>query len=178
MDNLEFRKLCDSEFDQAYAIICDAVDWLSSKNIRQWTVPLPRKVFLTRQRRGQNYALICDDVLAVILSLVKESSPHWLDQTGSMACWWLSTVATASDFRGQGLGHKAVQQANDYLCEIGAGEVYLDCVHGDGFLRTYYESLRFALLDRKTIEYPTGLFDMVLMKCLLDPRPGRDYSPL
>ena len=167
MANLEFRKLCDSEFDQAYAIICDAVVWLLSKNIRQWTVPLPREVFLARQRNGWNYALTYDGVLAVILSLLKEASPHWRDQTGPAECWWLSTVTTASDFRGQGLGRHAIQEAKAHLCSIGAETIYLDCVPGDGFLPKYYESLNFEFLAHKTIEYPTGLFDMVLMSCSL-----------
>ena len=167
MDNLKFRKVCDSEFDQAYSIICDAVDWLLSKNIRQWTVPLPRKIFRDQQRNSQNYTLICDGILAVVLSLLKESSPHWLDQTGPAECWWLSTVATASDCRGRGLGRKAIEEAKNHLCGMGVEEVYVDCVYGDGFLPKYYEFLGFELLARKKIEYSTGLFDMVLMRCLL-----------
>ena len=86
-NNLQFRKLRDREFDQAHGIISDAVDWLLSKNIRQWTVPLPRHIYRTWQGKAHNYALTSDGELAVILSLLQETSPHWLDKTGSQPCW-------------------------------------------------------------------------------------------
>ncbi len=164
MNSLQFRKLRNSEFDQAHGIICEAVEWLLSKNIRQWTVPLPRHIYRTWQEKGQNYALICNGELAVILSLVKETSRHWFDKTGSQPCWWLSTVASSPEFRGRELGRKAIEQAKTHLAKLGAEEIYLDCVFGDGFLPKYYESLGFESLARRTIEYPTGLFDMLLMK--------------
>ena len=168
INNLQFRKLRDSEFDQAHVIICEAVEWLLSRNIRQWTVPLPRHIYRGWQEKGQNHALICNGALAVILSLVKETSRHWLDKTGAQPCWWLSTAATSREFSGQRLGQKAIEEAKIYLAELGVEEIYLDCVYGDGFLPKYYESLGFESLARKTIQYPVGSFNMCLMKCLLD----------
>ena len=63
------------------------------------------------------------------------------------------------------------EEAKTHLADLDVAEIYLDCVYGDGFLPRYYESSGFEPLSRKTIEYPTGLFDMVLMKSLLDPHP-------
>ncbi len=164
MNSLQFRKLRNSEFDQAHGIICEAVEWLLSKNIRQWTLPLPRHIYRTWQEKGQNYALICNGELAVILSLVKETSQHWRDKTGPQPCWWLSTVATSTEFRGRELGRTAIERAKMHLATLGVKEIYLDCVYGNGFLSEYYRSLSFVPLVRKTIQYPIGLFDMLLMK--------------
>lgn len=59
---------------------------------------------------------------------------------------------------------RAIQEAAAFLQDKGAEELYVDCVQGNGFLRNYYESLGFELVSRKDIEYPVGIFDMVLMR--------------
>ena len=164
MDIIQFRKLQHEECDRAYGIICGTVDWLLSKNIRQWTVPLPRHIYEDRQHKEQNFTLTCDGELAVVLSLGKEADPHWKEYLGLEEHWWLSTMATASSFRGRQMGRRAIQEAAIFLQNKGVEELYLDCVHGNGFLPKYYESLGFTIITRKNIEYPRGTFDMVLMR--------------
>ena len=164
MNGIQFRKLHADEFDKAYSIICEAVDWLLSKNIRQWTVPLPRHVYEEHQRKEQNFTLMCNGKLAVVLSLVREANPHWKEHLSPEEYWWLSTMTTAPSFRGKEMGRRAIQEAMIILQDKGVEELYLDCVHGDGFLPKYYESLGFVRVARKDVQYPTGIFDMVLMK--------------
>jgi RimJ/RimL family protein N-acetyltransferase len=165
--NIEFRGLRDDELDAAYGIICDAVDWLLSKNIRQWTVPLPRREYEKRQRKGQNYALVCDGKLAVVLSLLRVANPDWKEQLSVDKHWWLSTAVTAQGFHGRDMGRRAIQEAINFLRRNAVEEVYLDCARGSSFLAQYYESLGFERVARKDIEYPLGTFDMVLMKKVL-----------
>ncbi len=163
-EEFQFRQLHDEELDPAYEIICGAVDWLLSKGIRQWTVPLPHRVWEKRQRDGENYVLVCEGELGVVLSLLREAHPYWKDRLGDDECWWLSTVTTASAFRGRRVGRYAIQEGARFLQDKAVEELYVDCAHGSGFLPRYYESLGFALLARKEIEYPLGTFDMVLMR--------------
>ena len=160
----EFRQLKNEELDAAYAVICDAVDWLLSKGIRQWTVPLPRGVWEQRQHNGENYALVCQGELAVVLSLLHEDHPYWKDELGGGKHWWLSTVTTTLTYRGQQLGRRAIAEAETFLRDKAVKELYVDCVYGSGFLPKYYKSLDFTLVARKDIEYPLGTFDMVLMR--------------
>ena len=42
--------------------------------------------------------------------------------------------------------------------------IYLDCVHGEGFLVDFYRRQGFQTIDRRQVEFTTGLFDMVLME--------------
>ena len=97
----EFRQLKDDELDAAYEIICAAVDWLLSQNFRQWTEPLPRHIYGRQQAEGQNYALVCDGRIAVVLSILQEAHPYWEDELGREEHWWLSTITTAPAFRGR-----------------------------------------------------------------------------
>lgn len=46
----------------------------------------------------------------------------------------------------------------------GADRLYLDCVHGTGFLADFYRELGFKAISRRNVQFSTGLFDMVLME--------------
>ena len=166
MANMRFRKVRPSEADHAYSIICETVEWLRSKNIKQWTEPLPREVFDSRQLNGENFALVLDGSLAVVLSIVKESPTQWLAETKGRAVWWLCTLATANQFRGRDLGRVAVERAIEHVRREGVEELFLDCPYGNGFLPWFYESLGFECAHRKIVDWPKcGPTDMVLMRC-------------
>ena len=166
-NRIEFRKITMEELDQAYSIICENVDWLLSKNIRQWITPIPYHIYQVRQQNSENYGLIYDDKLAVVLSLVKEPSWEWADEIGDISYWWLSTMVTSKEHRGRGIGKIAVCEVLKYCRKLGIEELYIDCVQGNDFLPNYYKSLGFETLKRKHIKYNEGVFKMVLMKCSL-----------
>ena len=171
MNRLRFRRLRDEEVDQAYSIIVEAGSMLAMKGIRQWPIPLSRQIYQERQRRAEHFAFTCDGKLAVVISIIKDSPPWWIDETGMDSSWWFSTIVTSPAYRGRKLGRKAVHEAKKYLRDRGARHVYIDCVEGD-FLPNYYRALGFRLIARKNIEYPTGVFKMALMKCALVDQGG------
>lgn len=175
------RPIAPAEAERAYAIICETVEWLLSRGIRQWKTPLPREVFDLRQARGENLGLIADGSLAVVLGLVRHSPAHWADETGGRTPWWLCTLATANVFRGRGLGRSAVRAAIERARQAGAGELLLDCVWGSGFLPEFYGSLGFDMICRKEIDWPKcGPVEMALMRrdlaSSVDSRPARRFT--
>ena len=163
-----FRQIRSGETGQAYRIICDVTAWLLSKNIRQWTAPLAREVFDSRQSKGENYGLFVGGKPVVFLSLLFGPALHWKEEIGAEPRWWLCTLATAVKQKGQGLGEEAVRQACQYLGTKEVNELYLDCVKGNGFLPEYYTRLGFVAISEKIIDFPKcGRTEMVLMKCAL-----------
>jgi GNAT superfamily N-acetyltransferase len=162
-----FRKLRPEEFAVAHGILVSAADWLISKGIRQWTTAYPKELYLASQEKGWNYGLMSDGRLAVILTLSWEIPSEWADCFGTTPVWWLSKVATAPGYRGLGLGALAVRQAISALSAQGADRLCLDCVHGKGFLVDFYRGLGFKTINRRIVQFSTGLFDMVLMELKL-----------
>jgi GNAT superfamily N-acetyltransferase len=159
-----FRKLRPEEFDVAHGILVSAAGWLISKGIRQWTTAYPKELYLVCQEKGWNYGLTSDGQLAVILTLSPEVPSEWADCVGTTPVWWLSKLATAPGCRGLGLGALAVRQAIGALSAQGAERLCLDCVHGKGFLVEFYRGLGFQTINRRTVQFSTGLLDMVLME--------------
>jgi GNAT superfamily N-acetyltransferase len=162
-----FRKLRPEEFDVAHGILVSAADWLISKGIRQWTTAYPKELYLVCQEKGWNYGLMSDGQLTVILTLSRELPSQWADCFGTTPVWWLSKLATAPGCRGLGLGTLAVRQAISALTAQGANRLCLECVHGKGFLVDFYQGLGFKTINRRAVQFSTGLFDMVLMELKL-----------
>ena len=174
MAKMEFRRITPCEAERAYNIICETVDWLRSKSIKQWTEPIPRDVFERRQQKGENFGLVVDGSLVAVLSLIQDSLAYWSKETGAKTTRWLCTLATANDFRGRGLGRMAVLKALEHLRDSGADELFLDCAYENGFLPGFYRSLGFQLVTRKVINWPKcGPMEMALMKYDF----GRDSGP-
>jgi ribosomal protein S18 acetylase RimI-like enzyme len=167
METPLFRKLRPEEFVVAHGILVAAANWLVSKGIRQWTTEYPMELYLASQQKDWNYGLVSDGQLAVILTLSWEIPSEWADCFGTTPVWWLSKLATAPDYRGLGLGALAVRQAINALSVQGADRLCLDCVHGNGFLVDFYRDLGFKTINRRTVQFSTGLFDMVLMELKL-----------
>jgi GNAT superfamily N-acetyltransferase len=163
-ENRVLRRLRPEEFDAAHSILVSAADWLISRAIRQWTTAYPKDAYQACQEKGWNYGLICNNELAVVMTLSCELPAEWADCLGATPVWWLSKIATAPDYRGFGLGAVAVGHAIDALSAEGADSLYLDCVQGTGFLVDFYRSLGFRAINRRNVRFATGLFDMVLME--------------
>ena len=81
-----------------------------------------------------------------------------------MPVWWLSKLATAPDFHGRGLGELTLLNAIGEAFNEQADRLCLDCVQGNGFLVDFYRRKGFRPIDRREVEFPTGVFDMVLME--------------
>ena len=166
------RALRPDEASHGYAVYLQAFAWLEAKGIRQWLIRYPEEKFMARVLRGESFGLFVGGEVAVILALALESSPYWLEATGPNPVWWLSTIATASQFRGRQLGRYAINAAVRRLSAAGADVVFLDCVDNRGALPALYQQEGFAALARKPIRYPSGnTFPMVLMQRTV-PRYG------
>ena len=168
---LVFRTLTSAEEEDGYQIICDTVEWLRSKDIDLWRQPLPREVYASRHQRGENYGLFADGKLAAIVSLAKGVPDYWREQATASDPVWLCTLATATTFRGRGLGQEAVTEA---VRLVRGREVYLDCK--PGWLVEFYESLGFVALQQKTMRLehgPCGPIDTVLMRWMGRPESAR-----
>ncbi|MGD0915255.1 MAG: GNAT family N-acetyltransferase [Thermodesulfobacteriota bacterium] len=168
-----FREIQSAEVDEAYRIYIEAFDWLKAKGVRQWLVPLSKDKYLDRQQRGENFGLFIGARVGAIVSLAWEVSPYWQKEVGADAYWWLSTLAVATEFRGEKIAEQMVLEAENWLRGKGATEVFVDCVDERGFLPSFYKRLGFDEVCRKSITYPSGnTFPMVLMKKMkLNQRP-------
>jgi GNAT superfamily N-acetyltransferase len=166
-DRFLFRKLRPEEFDVAHGILVSAADWLLSKGIRQWTTAYPKELYLACLEKGWNYGLLFDGQLAVIMTVSREIPFEWADCFGTTPVLWLSKLSTAPNYRGLGLGAFAVRQAISAISAWGEDRLYLDCVHGTGFLVDFYRDLGFRPINRRNVQFSTGIFDMVLMELKL-----------
>jgi GNAT superfamily N-acetyltransferase len=164
MGAIIFRNVRSDEIDLAHGILVNAADWLLSKGIRQWTIAYPKERYLHSQEKGCNYALESDGELAVVVTLSWEVPAEWADRFAATPVWWLSKLATAPAFRGRGLGALTVRHAINALSDRDADRLYLDCVHGNGFLVEFYRRFGFHTIDRRLVRFSTGVFDMVLME--------------
>jgi GNAT superfamily N-acetyltransferase len=184
MNQLIFRNINDSELNQAYSIICETVEWLNSKEIKQWIGPIPIEIYKKRQIKNENYGLFHDGILKVVLSIVFESISMWNDQIGNDKNWWIHTLATSNHYRGKNFGRIGIQKAIKYLLDKSVEVFYLDCIEGNGFLPEFYRKLGFKqILNRKMVIEKGSLPDeffvplsnyyndrmMVLLKWLKDP---------
>lgn len=170
MDQPVFRKVWDQEVPSAHQILVDAVDWLLSRGIRQWTIPFPRETYNEYQSRGENYLLASGDHLLTVISLRSSISKDWQDEIGPGEQWWLSNLATNKDAHGHGFGKRTVNEVLRKLVCNHVADVYLDVVRGNGFLLDFYAQFGFHSVASKEIVYSTGPFDMVLMHSRISSR--------
>ena len=159
------------EVDVAHGILISAGAWLMGRGIRQWTTAYPKELYLACQEKGWNYVLEHDGELAAIVTLSWEVPAEWADRFGAGCVWWLSKLATAPAFRGRGVGALALHHAIHALSDRGADRICLDCVQGSGFLVDFYRRHGFQTIDRRNVQFSTGLFDMVLMELKISEKP-------
>jgi len=165
---LQFRLLQSAEEAAGYAILTDTVAWLRSRDIELWRDVLPRPIYARRQQLRQNFGLFYDGELAVTLSIGGSVPGYWATDVPSCRAPWLCTLATATRWRGKGLGAVAVVQAMAFLCGAAQPAVWLDCA--PGYLEGFYERLGFRRVVRRVNDIPhtpCGRFDTVLMACAL-----------
>ena len=163
MTQTEFRRLSADELDLGYAVYLSAVEWLKAQGIRQWVTPLSRSIYAARHERGENYGLFVEGQLGVIISLGPGTPAEWAEVLPESKTWWVHTLATRSDYHGQGFGALTLQHSLAYLKDQGLSEIYLDCLAG--FLPTYYTRQGFRQLSAQDYTYSSGnTFSIVLMK--------------
>src|SRR5262245_50612308 len=121
MPRSEFLPLSAAELDLGYAVYLSACEWLKAHGIRQWVTPLPRSIYAVRHERGENYGLFVEGQLAVIISLGPDTPIEWAEVLPESQTW-IHTLATRSDYRGQGLGALTLQHSLAHLKAQGLSE--------------------------------------------------------
>jgi ribosomal protein S18 acetylase RimI-like enzyme len=155
-----FRRLQDSEVDTAVAILDAAAEWLMARGIRQWTTTYPRELYQRAQERGENFGLVDGDRVVAIVT-VTAPPPEWDAELRGQDVRWITKLAVAPDCHGRGLGRRLTQETLEHLRREGAPRAWLDCRNGP--LVAFYESLGFARITNKVVEFATGPLDVVLM---------------
>jgi len=105
--------------------------------------------FSARQEKGQNYCLFMGPDMVATVCVKKEPTPvvyQPLMPAGEY--WWIYALSTRRSCAGKGYGAATVERAVAHLDAEGVGEVYLDCLTGNGFLPAFYGQLGFKLLGR------------------------------
>lgn len=169
-----FRQLQSGEDKAGHAVWMEAYDWLASRRVRQWLVPLRLEEFQKRTNDGHNYGLFNGPDLVAVTALRKFTDDHWTDSIGAEPRWWLGALAVRSSVRGRGIGKLVVTLARTEAATVGATELYLDCVEGP--LPKHYAALGFERCATKTITYRSGnAFPMILVRAPL-PAQSRARS--
>src|SRR5690606_29900182 len=115
--NYIFRKINDSELEDAYILHCKLVEKMLLKGIRQWLNPIDKEKLIDRQKRCENFGFYDEkNVMKVFLSLVKRTDYHeWGGLFKDEETIWLNTVSVNINNEEKGLGKTAIEHACDYL---------------------------------------------------------------
>ena len=143
------------------AILDAASQWLLARGIRQWTTAYPPELYQQSQDRGENFGLFENGRLVAIVTLTG-APPEWDAELAGMDVRWVSKLAVAPDCHGRGLGRLMAEHALEQLRREGASRAWLDCRNGP--LVAFYESLGFARVTAKFVDFPDVTLELVLMR--------------
>ena len=167
MLNMEFKQLSADDFNEAYALVKEAFEWLKLKQLPNWLVPY--QSYYTRHANGENYGLFIDKVLRAVVTLTDDYPTIWRQSIKHQDFIWLATLARAREVAKVPYGKILVRFAEQYVASQGKSAVYLDCYYSNGKLPLFYEQCGYKLLERKMIAFEDGSkHDSVLMAKELD----------
>src|SRR5262245_25724699 len=127
MNTLCFRRLASAEFEVGYAIVREAAEWLLTRGLPAWLVP--HDLYQRRHALGENYGLLVDGELRVVVTLTTYYPEDWAEYLPPTDFVWLATLAATRQFEGQGLGRIALEQAELLVRRAGTPSIYLDCYY-------------------------------------------------
>lgn len=162
MNTLCFRRLTFVELEAGYAIVREATEWLLTQNLPAWLVP--HDVYRRRHALGENYGLLVDNQLRVVVTLTTYHPEDWAAYLPTTNFVWLATLAATRQFKGQRLGRVALELAELIVRCAGTPSIYLDCYYSKGLLPGYYMRSGYQWLARKDLIFEDGsIHDSVLM---------------
>jgi GNAT superfamily N-acetyltransferase len=167
MPNTEFRQLSLDDFNEAYALVKGAFEWLQVMHLPHWLVPY--ESYYQRQANSENYGLFVDTVLRAVVTLTDSYPDVWRQSIKHQDFIWLASLASVRAVSKIQYGKILVQFAEQYSASQGKSAIYLDCYYSNGKLPLYYEQCGYKLLERKIIVFKDGSkHDSVLMVKELD----------
>lgn len=161
------RKLKDSEMVHGLRLLHENLQWLEERGIRQWSADLIKRAYPEYQKLGENFAFEHENQIVAVLSIHKRVPSYWREVLNTLDHRFMSKLAVDVSLRGQGLGRRAVQAAQQLLRDEKVQELFLEVSYEEGFLIQYYKELDFVVVDRIDVELESGPYDMILMKCAL-----------
>jgi ribosomal protein S18 acetylase RimI-like enzyme len=176
--DMYLRRISEDEIEETYTLYLEVFEWLRSKGIVQWLVPISEAQFRQRQSRGEIFALIMGDNISAIATLSKEVHNEWVADMPAGAHWWMKSLAVKRDFAGTGIGRQMMAECEKRIAGHGGEELYLDCVDGS-MLDKLYTELGYETIARRHI--PHGAvepFHMVLMRKLLPANAALRHNAL
>lgn len=170
-ERYSFQHLKAEDIDEAYSIICSRVQYLLSKNIRQYLEPYPPKeLFIERQKNAYNFGLYDKNELTAIVSAIPNYVPDgWIEHAPRIDFAWITTLFSSEKHRGKNLGYTTMKEVENYLLPKKIYFLLLDCYVNDGeYLVSYYRNIGYKEVVRKDICYPTHAFTAALMSKRLE----------
>jgi GNAT superfamily N-acetyltransferase len=148
---MECKQLAADDFNEAYALVKEAFEWLTLKQFPNWLVP--HQSYFRRHANGENYGLFVDNVLRAVVTLTDDYPTIWRQSIQHQDFIWLATLASARDAANVHYGKILVRFAEQYVASQGKPAIYLDCYYGNGKLPLYYEQCGYELLERKMVVF-------------------------
>ena len=161
------RKLKNSEMARGLSLLHENLQWLEERGIRQWSADLIKRAYPEYQKLGENFAFEHENQIVAVLSIHKRAPSYWREVLNTLDHRFMSKLAVDVSLRGQGVGRRAVQAAQQLLRDEKVQELFLEVSYEEGFLIQYYKDLDFVVVDRIDVELESGPYDMILMKCAL-----------
>ena len=161
------RKLKNSEMARGLSLLHENLQWLEERGIRQWSADLIKRAYPEYQKLGENFAFEYENKIVAVLSIHKRAPSYWREVLNTLDHRFMSKLAVDVSLRGQGVGRRAVQAAQQLLRDEKVQELFLEVSYEEGFLIQYYKDLDFVVVDRIDVELESGPYDMILMKCAL-----------
>ncbi|HVO73266.1 MAG TPA: GNAT family N-acetyltransferase [Ignavibacteriaceae bacterium] len=166
-----FRQLNHADIDKAYSIICSRVQYLLSRNIKQYAEPYPPKeLFAERRKKGHNFGLYDGNELTAIVSIIPNHIPDcWIEYKPKINFAWVTSLFSSEKHNGKNLGYVTMKEVEKYLLSQKIYFLLLDCYVDDGdYLVSYYNNINYKEIVRKEICYPTHTFTAALMAKTLE----------
>jgi len=170
-EKYSFRHLKDEDVDQAYSIICSRVQYLLSRDIKQYTEPYPpMELFVERQKKEYNFGLYYGNELTAIVSIIPNYIPDcWIEYKPKINFAWVTSLFSSEKHKGKNLGYFTMKEVENYLLSQKIYFLLLDCYVDDGdYLVSYYSNINYKEIVRKEICYPTHTFTAALMAKTLE----------
>ena len=130
------REIKPEEFEETYELITSASEWLRSRGIEQWEIPISKADFQAALLLKEVFVLLVEGRVAGSVTLSRHKDFYW----GNVAVegLHLHRLVVGRDFKGQAFGEFLLRWSKNFAAESGLMFLRLDCRSSSIFLREYY----------------------------------------
>lgn len=152
MNKLDFVRIDSSDLNTVLAILKDAAESLQRKGLDQWLYwldpPISKKKWLEEGLRNREFYFLkqADDTLGMI-RILESDEMYWGKQNDSAL--YIHSLVVKEEFKGRGLGAKAMLKVEEIAREKKMDFLRLDCVSENQALCNYYIQQGFNVVGKK-----------------------------